>query len=156
SLLRDKTSPGVYDFSGVELMPKGEKYRKSDFQELDPVNINENIQWATDDELVEHVKLLFSNYRTLRRKIDIEDKRRKYQILLSVDLQHGIIQKSKVYVAKMLKLQVVNKMSGLHGNKCVIAKVVPIEDMPYMEDGTPIDICMNPLGVPSRMNLGQI
>ncbi|MGD8748655.1 MAG: DNA-directed RNA polymerase subunit beta [Balneolaceae bacterium] len=156
TLLRDKTSPGVYNFSGVELIPKGEKYRKSDFEELDPVNINENIDWATDEELVEHVRLLFKNYRELRRKIDTEAKRRKYQIQVGDDLPPGIIQKAKVYVAKKRKLQVGDKMAGRHGNKGVVAKVVPIEDMPYMEDGTPIDICLNPLGVPSRMNLGQI
>ncbi len=156
TLLRDKTSPGVYDFNGVELIPKGEKYRKSDFEELDPVNINENIQWATDDELVEHVRLLFKNYRSLRREIDTEAKRRKYQIQVGDDLPPGIIQKAKVYVAKKRKLQVGDKLSGRHGNKGVIAKVVPEEDMPYMADGTPVDICLNPLGVPSRMNLGQI
>jgi len=156
TLLRDKTSPGVYDFNGIELIPKGEKYRKSDFEELDPVNINENIQWATDDELVEHVRLLFKNYRELRREIDTEAKRRKYQIQVGDDLPPGIIQKAKVYVAKKRKLQVGDKMAGRHGNKGVVAKVVPVEDMPYMEDGTPVDICLNPLGVPSRMNLGQI
>nr|WP_246043129.1 DNA-directed RNA polymerase subunit beta [Fodinibius saliphilus] len=156
TLLRDKTSPGVYDFSGVELIEKGQKYRKSDFEELDPVNINENIAWATDDELVEHVRLLFKNYRELRREIDTEAKRRKYQIQVGDDLPPGIIQKAKVYVAKKRKLQVGDKLSGRHGNKGVIAKVVPQEDMPYMEDGTPVDICLNPLGVPSRMNLGQI
>jgi DNA-directed RNA polymerase subunit beta len=156
TLLRDKTSPGVYDFSGVELIPKGEKYRKSDFEELDPVRINENIAWATDDDLVEHVRLLFKNYRKLRREIDTEAKRRKYQIQVGDDLPPGIIQKAKVYVAKKRKLQVGDKMAGRHGNKGVVAKVVPVEDMPYMEDGTPVDICLNPLGVPSRMNLGQI
>ena len=156
TLLRDKTSPGVYDFNGVELIPKGEKYRKSDFEELDPVDINENIQWATDDELVEHVKLLFQNYRERRREIDTEAKRRKYQIQVGDDLPPGIIQKAKVYVAKKRKMQVGDKMAGRHGNKGVVAKVVPVEDMPYMKDGTPVDICLNPLGVPSRMNLGQI
>jgi len=156
SLLRDKTSPGVYDFNGVELIPKGEKYRKSDFEELDPVDINENIEWATDDELVAHVRELFSNYRDLRRKIDTEAKRRKYQIQVGDDLPPGIIQKAKVYVAKKRKLKVGDKMAGRHGNKGVVAKIVPEEDMPYMEDGTPVDICLNPLGVPSRMNLGQI
>ncbi|NBB77751.1 MAG: DNA-directed RNA polymerase subunit beta [Bacteroidetes bacterium] len=156
SLLRDKTSPGVYDYSDVELIPKGEKYRKSVFEELDPVNINENIDWATDEELVEHVKLLFKNYRELRREIDTEAKRRKYQIQVGDELPPGIIQKAKVYVAKKRKMQVGDKMAGRHGNKGVIAKVVPVEDMPFMEDGTPVDIVLNPLGVPSRMNLGQI
>jgi len=156
SLLRDKTSPGVHDYSGVELIPKSEKYKKSVFEELDPVTINENIDWATDEELVEHVKLLFKNYRELRRKIDSEAKRRKFQIQVGDELPPGIIQKAKVYVAKKRKLQVGDKMAGRHGNKGVVAKIVPIEDMPFMEDGTPVDICLNPLGVPSRMNLGQI
>jgi len=156
SLLRDKTSPGVEDFGGNELIPKGEKYKKSVFEQLDPVNINENIDWATDENLVEHVKLLFKNYREERRRIDSEAKRRKYQIQVGDELPPGIIQKAKVYVAKKRKLQVGDKMAGRHGNKGVIAKVVPVEDMPYMEDGTPVDILLNPLGVPSRMNLGQI
>jgi DNA-directed RNA polymerase subunit beta len=156
SLLRDKTSPGVYNYSGHELIPKGEKYRKSDFEELDPLNINDNIAWATDDELVEHVRLLFENYRSLRREIDTEAKRRKYQIQVGDDLPPGIIQKAKVYVAKKRKLRVGDKMAGRHGNKGVVAKVVAVEDMPFMEDGTPVDILLNPLGVPSRMNLGQI
>ncbi len=156
SLLRDKTSPGVEDFSGHELIPKGEKYKKSVFEQLDPIDINENIDWATDEKLVEHVKLLFKNYREQRRRIDSEAKRRKYQIQVGDELPPGIIQKAKVYVAKKRKLQVGDKMAGRHGNKGVIAKVVPVEDMPYMEDGTPVDILLNPLGVPSRMNLGQI
>ena len=156
SLLRDKTSPGVYNYSNVELIPKGEKYKKSVFEELDPVNINENIDWATDGELVKMVKKLFANYRELRREIDTEAKRRKFAIQVGDELPPGIIQKAKVYVAKKRKLHVGDKMAGRHGNKGVVAKIVPQEDMPFMEDGTPVDICLNPLGVPSRMNLGQI
>ncbi|TVQ02307.1 MAG: DNA-directed RNA polymerase subunit beta [Balneolaceae bacterium] len=156
SLLRDKTSPGVFNYNGVELIPKGEKYKKSVFEELDPVNINENIDWATDEVLVQHVRLLFKNYRDLRRDIETDAKRRKYQIQVGDELPPGIIQKAKVYVAKKRKMQVGDKMAGRHGNKGVIAKVVPVEDMPYMKDGTPVDIVLNPLGVPSRMNLGQI
>ncbi|MEO1023254.1 MAG: DNA-directed RNA polymerase subunit beta, partial [Bacteroidota bacterium] len=156
ALLRDKTSPGVHDYSNVEIIPKGEKYKKSVFEEIDPVNINENIDWATDKELVGHVKMLFNNYRTLRRHIDSEAKRRKFAIQVGDELPPGIIQKAKVYIAKKRKLQVGDKMAGRHGNKGVVAKIVPIEDMPYMADGTSVDICLNPLGVPSRMNLGQI
>tara|TARA_R110002124_G_scaffold111545_1_gene265431 strand:+ start:3297 stop:7112 length:3816 start_codon:yes stop_codon:yes gene_type:complete len=156
SLLRDKTSPGVLNYSNYELIPKGEKYKKSVFEELDPVNINENIDWATDKELVEKVKLLFANYRDLRRKIDSEAKRRTFAIQVGDELPPGIIQKAKIYVAKKRKLQVGDKMAGRHGNKGVVAKIVPQEDMPFMADGTPVDICLNPLGVPSRMNLGQI
>ncbi len=156
SLLRDKTSPGVLDYSNVELIPKGEKYKKSVFEEIDPVNINENIDWATDQELVAHVRVLFHNYRELRRSIDSEAKRRKFAIQVGDELPPGIIQKTKVYIAKKRKLQVGDKMAGRHGNKGVVAKIVPQEDMPFMADGTPVDICLNPLGVPSRMNLGQI
>ncbi len=156
SLLRDKTSPGVLDYSNHELIPKGEKYKKSVFEEIDPVNINENIDWATDQELVKHVRLLFHNYRVLRREIDSEAKRRTFAIQVGDELPPGIIQKAKVFVAKKRKLQVGDKMAGRHGNKGVVAKIVPVEDMPFMEDGTPVDICLNPLGVPSRMNLGQI
>jgi len=156
TLLRDKTSPGVYNYSNAELIPKGEKYRKSVFEELDPFFINDNIDWATDKDLVQHVRLLFKNYRDLRRQIDAEAKRRKYQIQVGDELPAGIIQKAKIYVAKKRKLQVGDKMAGRHGNKGVVAKVVPVEDMPFMEDGTPVDIVLNPLGVPSRMNLGQI
>jgi DNA-directed RNA polymerase subunit beta len=156
SLLRDKTSPGVYNYSNVELIPKGEKYKKSVFEELDPVRINEDIDWATDENLVKHVKLLFKNYRDLRRDIETDAKRRKYQIQVGDELPPGIIQKAKIYVAKKRKIQVGDKMAGRHGNKGVIAKVVPVEDMPFMEDGTPVDVVLNPLGVPSRMNLGQI
>ncbi|MEQ8447871.1 MAG: DNA-directed RNA polymerase subunit beta [Balneola sp.] len=156
SLLRDKTSPGVLNYSNYELIPKGEKYKKSVFEELDPVNINENIDWATDQDLVEKVRLLFANYRDLRRKIDSEAKRRTFAIQVGDELPPGIIQKAKIYVAKKRKLQVGDKMAGRHGNKGVVAKIVPQEDMPFMADGTPVDICLNPLGVPSRMNLGQI
>src|SRR6056297_1360298 len=156
SLLRDKTSPGVYNYNGVELIPKGEKYKKSVFEELDPVNINENIDWATDGELVKHVRLLFKNYRDLRREIDTDTKRRKYQIQVGDELPPGIIQKAKIYVAKKRKMQVGDKMAGRHGNKGVISKVVPEEDMPFTADGTPVDVVLNPLGVPSRMNVGQI
>lgn len=156
SLLRDKTSPGVYNYSRVQLIPKGEKYKKSVLEVIDPVNINENIDWATDQQLVKHVRLLFHNYRVLRRKIDSEAKRRTFAIQVGDELPPGIIQKAKVYVAKKRKLQVGDKMAGRHGNKGVVAKIVPVEDMPFMEDGTPVDICLNPLGVPSRMNLGQI
>src|SRR5699024_9772820 len=106
------------------------------------LNINDNIAWATDDDLVEHVRLLFKNYRKLRREIDTEAKRRKYQIQVGDDLPPVIIQNAKVYVAKKRKLQVGDKMAGRHGNKGVVAKVVPAEDMPFMEDGTPVDILL--------------
>jgi len=156
TLLKDKTSPGVYSYSGIELIPKGERYKKSAFAEIDPVNINENIEWSTDEELNSYVRKLFRNYRRIRKEIDTDAKRRKYQIQVGDELPAGIIQKAKIYVAKKRKMQVGDKMAGRHGNKGVVAKIVPVEDMPFMEDGTPVDILLNPLGVPSRMNLGQI
>ncbi|HBD42660.1 MAG TPA: DNA-directed RNA polymerase subunit beta, partial [Bacteroidetes bacterium] len=156
TLLRDKTSPGVFNYSLVELIAKGEKYKKSAFEKLDPMTINENIDWATDEEVVKNVQLLFKNYRDKRRGIDSQHKKNVYQISVGDELPPGIIKKAKVYVAKKRKLQVGDKMAGRHGNKGVVAKIVPMEDMPFLEDGTPVDILLNPLGVPSRMNLGQI
>lgn len=156
NLLKEKTSPGIENYSGVVVIPKGTKYKKSIFDEMDPLYINDQVAWTKDDELNETVQLLFDNYRDLRRELDTDLKRRKYQIQVGDELPPGIIQKSKVYVAKKRKLQVGDKMAGRHGNKGVVAKVVPVEDMPFMEDGTPVDILLNPLGVPSRMNLGQI
>jgi len=156
-LLKDKTSPGIVDNVGVEIIPKREKYRKQMFDEvLDPLTIKAKQQWCQDEDVNKLVEILFKNYRDIRRKYDSETKRRKYQIQVGDELPPGIVKKAKVYVAKKRKLQVGDKMAGRHGNKGVVAKVVPVEDMPFLEDGTPVDIVLNPLGVPSRMNLGQI
>ncbi len=155
-LLKDKTSPGIVDRAGVELLPKGDKYRKQQFEELDPANLKTNQPWCTDDATNSLVELLLKNYKAIRRNYETELKRNKYQIQVGDELPPGIVQKAKVYVAKKRKLQVGDKMAGRHGNKGVVANVVPVEDMPFLEDGTPVDIVLNPLGVPSRMNLGQI
>ncbi|MEX0680195.1 MAG: DNA-directed RNA polymerase subunit beta [Balneolales bacterium] len=155
-LLKDKTSPGVVDHMGNELIPRGEKYRKQLFEGLEPLILKGRQNWCQDDKINEHILTLFRNYRTLRRQYETDLKRRKYSIQVGDELPPGIVQKSKVYVAKKRKLGVGDKMAGRHGNKGVVAKVVPVEDMPFLEDGTPVDIVLNPLGVPSRMNLGQI
>lgn len=155
-LLKDKTSPGIINRSGLEVIPKSEKYRKQMFDELDPMELRVNQQWCQDEVVNHTIVKLFENYRNLRREYETELKRRKYQIQVGDELPPGIVQKAKVYVAKKRKLQVGDKMAGRHGNKGVVAKIVPMEDMPFLEDGTPVDIVLNPLGVPSRMNLGQI
>ncbi len=155
-LLKDKTSPGITDRNGVELIPKGDKYRKQIFEDLDPVNISPSQPWCQDTKTNEVVARLFQNYIKIRRQYESDLKRRKYAIQVGDELPPGIVQKAKVYVAKKRKLQVGDKMAGRHGNKGVVANVVPVEDMPFLEDGKPVDIVLNPLGVPSRMNLGQI
>jgi DNA-directed RNA polymerase subunit beta len=156
-LLKDKTSPGITDILGIEILPKGEKYRKQMFDDMpEPLKVKARQQWCQDDEVNKLVEILFKNYTHIRRKYESEAKRNKYQIQVGDELPPGIVKKAKVYVAKKRKLQVGDKMAGRHGNKGVVAKVVPVEDMPFLEDGTPVDIVLNPLGVPSRMNLGQI
>jgi len=155
-LLKDKTSPGVVDHMGNEIIPKGEKYRKQIFEGLDPLYLKMRQNWCQDDTVNQHIFTLFQNYRDLRRQYETDLKRRKYSIQVGDELPPGIVQKAKVYVAKKRKLGVGDKMAGRHGNKGVVAKVVPAEDMPFLEDGTPVDVVLNPLGVPSRMNLGQI
>ncbi len=155
-LLKDKTSPGIINRSGLEVIPKSEKYRKQTFEELDPMDLRVNQQWCQDDNINRLIVKLFENYRNVRREHETELKRQKYMVQVGDELPPGIVQKAKVYVAKKRKLQVGDKMAGRHGNKGVVAKIVPVEDMPFLEDGTPVDIVLNPLGVPSRMNLGQI
>jgi DNA-directed RNA polymerase subunit beta len=155
-LLKDKTSPGIINRSGLEVIPKSEKYRKQTFEELDPMDLRVNQQWCQDEAINQIIVKLFENYRNVRRNHETELKRQKYSVQVGDELPPGIVQKAKVYVAKKRKLQVGDKMAGRHGNKGVVAKIVPVEDMPFLEDGTPVDIVLNPLGVPSRMNLGQI
>jgi DNA-directed RNA polymerase subunit beta len=155
-LLKDKTSPGIINRSGLEVIPKSEKYRKQTFEELDPMDLRVNQQWCQDENINRLIVKLFENYRNVRREHETELKRQKYMVQVGDELPPGIVQKAKVYVAKKRKLQVGDKMAGRHGNKGVVAKIVPAEDMPFLEDGTPVDIVLNPLGVPSRMNLGQI
>jgi len=150
------TSPGVVSSQGVEIVPEGLKYTKDYFLELDPLQLSLRLKWSIDDEINGLVQLLCRNYRLKRKEFDTAFKRKKYAIQVGDELPPGIVQKAKVFIAKKRKLRVGDKMAGRHGNKGVVAKVVPMEDMPFMEDGTPVDIVLNPLGVPSRMNLGQI
>ncbi len=155
-LLKDRKSPGVITKSDEVIVPEGVKYSKKVFENLEPKRLIMRLKWTDDDRINQLVRTLCLNYYQKFRDYETELKRMKYQIQVGDELPPGIIQKAKVYVAKKRKLQVGDKMAGRHGNKGVVAKVVPIEDMPFMEDGTPVDIVLNPLGVPSRMNLGQI
>ena len=154
-LVNGKTSQGVKDFLGIDLIPKGTKFTLKILQELDFDNIAGS-KWTTDKKKNEIIKQLLHNNYILRKKLDSKLKRRKYNITIGDELPAGIIQMAKVYVAKKRKITVGDKMAGRHGNKGIVARIVRAEDMPFLEDGTHVDIVLNPLGVPSRMNLGQI
>ncbi|MGQ9620321.1 MAG: DNA-directed RNA polymerase subunit beta [Bacteroidales bacterium] len=154
-LVNGKTSQGVKDYLNVDIIPKGTKFTLKQLQEIDYLNINPN-KWTTDKKKNDSIKNLIHNYIIKYKEIDGIYKRRKYNITIGDELPAGIVQLAKVYVAKKRKIKVGDKLAGRHGNKGIVAKIVRVEDMPFLEDGTPVDIVLNPLGVPSRMNLGQI
>ncbi|MCD6566109.1 MAG: DNA-directed RNA polymerase subunit beta [Bacteroidales bacterium] len=154
-LVNGKTSQGVKDNLNVDLIPKGTKFTLKQLQEINYLNVNLN-KWTTDKKKNETIKLLVHNYLTKHKDIEAIRRREKYNISIGDELPTGIIQMAKVYLARKRKIKVGDKMAGRHGNKGIVAKIVRQEDMPFLEDGTPVDIVLNPLGVPSRMNLGQI
>lgn len=154
-LVNGKTSQGVKDYLNVDIIPKGTKFTLKQLQELNYLAINPN-KWTTDKKKNETISLLLHNYLIKYKEIDGVFKRKKYNISIGDELPAGIIRLAKVYIAKKRKVKVGDKMAGRHGNKGIVAKIVRPEDMPFLEDGTPVDIVLNPLGVPSRMNLGQI
>lgn len=154
-LVNGKTSQGVKDYLNVDIIPKGSKFTLKQLQEIDYLNINPN-KWTTDKKKNDQIKELLHNYINKYKEIDSVHKRKKYNITIGDELPAGIIRLAKVYIAKKRKIRVGDKMAGRHGNKGIVAKIVRVEDMPFLEDGTPVDIVLNPLGVPSRMNLGQI
>ena len=154
-LVNGKTSQGVKDYLNVDVIPKGTKFTLKQLQELDYLNINPN-KWTTDKKKNETINQLLHNYLIKYKEIDGVFKRKKYNISIGDELPTGIVRLAKVYIAKKRKIKVGDKMAGRHGNKGIVAKIVRAEDMPFLEDGTPVDIVLNPLGVPSRMNLGQI
>ena len=149
-------STGVENKQGVVILSEGAKFTEEAFADIDPSELTLRQTFTDDDTTNEKLRTLINNYRRIRRRIEGEYKQRQHQVQMGDELPAGIVQLAKVYVAKKRRIQVGDKMAGRHGNKGVIAKVVPQEDMPFLEDGTPVDICLNPLGVPSRMNLGQI
>ncbi len=154
-LVNGKVSQGIKDYYGVDIIAKGTKFTQKVLQDVDYININPT-KWTTDKDKNSIISELLHNYLIKYRDIEGEVKRKKFNVTVGDELPNGIIQLAKVYIAQKRKVKVGDKMAGRHGNKGIVAKVVRDEDMPFLEDGTPVDIVLNPLGVPSRMNLGQI
>jgi DNA-directed RNA polymerase subunit beta len=154
-IVNGKTSQGVYNKFKEEIIPKKAKFTQKLLQGVDYLNVNPS-KWTTDKEKNELIKTLINNYTIKYKEILGIYNRKKFVATVGDDLPNGIVQMAKVFVAKKRKLTVGDKMAGRHGNKGIVAKIVREEDMPFLEDGTPVDIVLNPLGVPSRMNLGQI
>ena len=154
-LVNGKTSQGVKDYLNVDIIPKGAKFTLKQLQEIDFLNINPN-KWTTDKKKNDSIKQLLHNYLIKYKEVDGVYKRKRYNITIGDELPAGIVRLAKVYIAKKRKIRVGDKMAGRHGNKGIVARIVRAEDMPFLADGTPVDIVLNPLGVPSRMNLGQI
>ena len=148
-------SQGVKDYVGVEVVAKGAKFTKKELQELDYTAVQLS-GWTNDEHKNELISQLIINYIRKYKELDAEIKRKKFAITIGDELPSGIMQMAKVYIAKKRKIGVGDKMAGRHGNKGIVSRVVRQEDMPFLEDGTPVDIVLNPLGVPSRMNIGQI
>ena len=148
-------SKGVKDFMGTDLIPKGASVTASVLETFDFTAVQLS-NWTEDQHANELIAKLIINYLKKYKLLDAENKRKKYAITIGDELPSGIIQMAKVYIAKKRKIGVGDKMAGRHGNKGIVSKVVREEDMPFLEDGTPVDIVLNPLGVPSRMNIGQI
>ncbi|MDR0796436.1 MAG: DNA-directed RNA polymerase subunit beta [Tannerella sp.] len=150
-----KVSQGVKDYLNMDVIPKNAKFTQKVLSELD-YNSVQLSKWTIDLHKNELIKRLVVNYLKKHKELDAELRRKKFDITIGDELPTGIVQIAKVYIAKKRKIQVGDKMAGRHGNKGIVSKIVRQEDMPFLEDGTPVDICLNPLGVPSRMNLGQI
>ncbi len=155
SIVNGKISQGVYNNFKVEVISKGTKFGPKILNEIDYANINPN-KWTTDKEKNELIKTLINNYIIKFKEHLGVFNRKKFVAVVGDDLPAGIVQMAKVYIAKKRKLKVGDKMAGRHGNKGIVARIVREEDMPFLQDGTPVDVVLNPLGVPSRMNLGQI
>ncbi|MEI6456204.1 MAG: DNA-directed RNA polymerase subunit beta, partial [bacterium] len=154
-LVNGKVSQGVFNNFKQEVIAKGAKFNSKNLIDLDYINVNPN-KWTTDKDKNELVKNLIHNYIIKYKEVMGVHNRKKFVAVVGDDLPAGIVQMAKVYIAKKRKLKVGDKMAGRHGNKGIVARIVREEDMPFLKDGTPVDVVLNPLGVPSRMNLGQI
>lgn len=154
-LIGDKTSAGVKDFLGTDVISRNSKFTAERLREIDYSTVQLG-KWTTDDDKNEFVRQLILNYLKKFKELDAQLKRQKFNITIGDELPNGIVQMAKVYIAKKRKIRVGDKMAGRHGNKGIVSRIVRQEDMPFLADGTPVDIVLNPLGVPSRMNLGQI
>ena len=155
TLVRGKKSAGIFDLYGLEIIPKGKEITLEKLKGIDFQNVNTG-KWTSDKGTNAMVQDLINNYCITLKVAEAECKRQMDKIKVGDELGNGVMQLAKVYVAKKRKITVGDKMAGRHGNKGIVAKIVRQEDMPFLEDGTPVDIVLNPLGVPSRMNLGQI
>ena len=154
-LTKGKKSAGINDLYDVEILQKGKEITSEKLKGIDFQNINSS-NWTTDEKTNILVQELINNYCLTFKVAEAECKRQMDKIKVGDELPNGVMQLAKVYIAKKRKITVGDKMAGRHGNKGIVAKIVRQEDMPFLEDGTPVDIVLNPLGVPSRMNLGQI
>ena len=150
-----QVSQGVKDFIGVDIISKGVSFDGFNFGTINYETVNLS-KWTSDERVNNMVTAVITNYLRKSKEIDSELRRKKFDISIGDELPSGIMQMAKVYIAKKRKIGVGDKMAGRHGNKGIVSRVVRQEDMPFLEDGTPVDIVLNPLGVPSRMNLGQI
>ncbi|MGP1392838.1 MAG: DNA-directed RNA polymerase subunit beta, partial [Candidatus Cryptobacteroides sp.] len=155
TLVEGKTSVGISDLYGVEIIPKGKNITAEQLKTIDFENINSN-KWTSDKNTNLLVRNLINNYCIAYKEESAKSKRALDKVKIGDELPNGVMQLAKVYIAKKRKITVGDKMAGRHGNKGIVAKIVREEDMPFLSDGTPMDIVLNPLGVPSRMNLGQI
>ncbi|MBR5209992.1 MAG: DNA-directed RNA polymerase subunit beta, partial [Paludibacteraceae bacterium] len=154
-LTKGKTSKGVKDCMDIEVIGKGDVFTNKLFNSIDYNSIHWN-DWTEDEKTNRMISELISNYLAQHEELEAGVKRDKFAINIGDELPNGIMQLVKVYIAKKRKIRVGDKMAGRHGNKGIVSRIVRQEDMPFLADGTPVDICLNPLGVPSRMNLGQI
>ena len=155
TLTTNKTSQGVFDLLGTEVIAKGQRFSKQILESVDYSSVQSD-RWTADEHTNELISKLIVNFLRKYKEYDAENKRKKFALTIGDELPSGIIQMAKVYVAKKRKIGVGDKMAGRHGNKGIVSRVVKQEDMPFLADGTPVDIVLNPLGVPSRMNIGQI
>jgi DNA-directed RNA polymerase subunit beta len=156
TILQSKYSQGVYNDLNNNIIPKGILFKKKILYNIKNYSNISIYEWTLDNDTNRLISIIMNNYKNKIIKIKDELKRQKKNLILGDDLPLGVIKLAKVYIAKKRKLKVGDKMSGRHGNKGVVAKIVRDEDMPFLEDGTKVDLVLNPLGVPSRMNIGQI
>ena len=156
NIVNGKTSQGVMNDLGEEVLPKGKKYTQKMLHAVEDFAHLTKGQWVADDDTNKMVNDLIHNYKIKLNDLQGSLRREKFTITVGDELPAGILKLAKVYIAKKRKLKVGDKMAGRHGNKGIVARIVRHEDMPFLEDGTPVDIVLNPLGVPSRMNIGQI
>ena len=155
TLTEGKLSGGVKDYTNMDVIPKGAKFTQGTFADLDFEAVQLN-NWTNDKDQNKLIRTTVINYLRKHKELDAELKRKRFGLTIGDELPTGIMKIAKVYIAKKRKIQVGDKMAGRHGNKGIVSKIVRQEDMPFLADGTPVDIVLNPLGVPSRMNLGQI